>query len=395
MGALRRWAVGSAYDLAAFRVVVCFVTLLSADVWTARDWAAAAARAPTGWAWASALVPPTPRTADVATVVLLVSAALTLVGWKTRVVAPVAALSAAWLLGVPQHAGQVLHTHHLVWFLVMLAASPCADAWSLDARGREVPAPALAYGVPLRVVWLSIGLVFFFPGVWKLLSQPDLSSLAAWKTFQLGTDPWLLVPTAWWPMLTLVGALSEVAIGPLLLFRRTRAVGVGLALAFHLFVYATLRISFSSLWFCYLAFVPWSDWVRRGSSATASTASSRPALVVGALLLSAQVVTGILGVDDAWPVACYPRFHRPAPREVEWLELREGGRVVFSLAQLRGAGGQRWWGIVAATLENPSPAALRRFHRQARNNDAPFTATRVRRDLSTGDETRGSLSTGW
>ena len=47
-----------------------------------------------------------------------------------------------------------------------MAASPCGDAWSIEARRVQVPAPKSHYGLPLAVAWLLFGQVYFWPGVY-------------------------------------------------------------------------------------------------------------------------------------------------------------------------------------------------------------------------------------
>src|SRR5262249_50715778 len=79
-----------------------------------------------------------------------------------------AAVTSLYALGIPQLYGKVDHYHHLVWLALLLAASPCADALSLDARGRLTPPRSVRYGFPLRVAWLLIGACYLFPGLAKL-----------------------------------------------------------------------------------------------------------------------------------------------------------------------------------------------------------------------------------
>jgi len=69
--------------------------------------------------------------------------------------------------------GAVFHDHHLLWLAVILAASPCGDALSLDAwfarrANRVLPTKGRAHGAAVRAAWLVIALVFLFPGIHKL-----------------------------------------------------------------------------------------------------------------------------------------------------------------------------------------------------------------------------------
>lgn len=393
---LSAWATGHPLDLAVFRITASVVVLASADVWDARLWAGAVLKAPPGWQLVSSVLPVTPLAASIVLVVVVVSASFTLVGAFSRVSSAVTALGLVWLLGVPQQSGLVLHTHHLWWLMALVATGPSGDALSLDAwwakrRGRALPGPSVAHGLPVRVAWLSIGLVFFFPGVWKLVSGAawleGLPTLVAWKRFQLGL-PRLEVEPAFLRAGGVATIVFELGVTALLVFRRTRLLGVALALAFHLGVQWVLGIRFSSLWSCYLVFLPWSRWL--GLSEVPLGSSKAPALSLGfgVALLSAQVVTGVLGIEGAWPVACYPTFRHPAPTTVAWVELETSDGLVLSPDRMRSGPNQRWWGLSEQAAWDPSSQRLAGLFTQVMGrpprDGERVVWTRVTVDLATG-----------
>ncbi len=373
MTRLEGWSTGHPVDLAAFRIAVCSVVLCSVDVWTASNWA------------------PNESAARVATAVLLTSTLATLVGLMTRVSSVIAALTAVWLLGLPQQSGQVMHTHHLVWFLAIIAAAPSGDALSIDRwraarRGSVAPGPSLAHGVPLRIAWASVGFIFFFPGVWKALSGnawlDGLPALIAWKWFQLGDLPRVTLPAGalWWGGLaTIAFELSFIA---LIISSRTRVAGAALAFLFHQGIWLTMGIVFSSLWACYVMFLPWARWFRvELPGAVTPKRMVIPSLVLGAALLGAQVVLGALGREDTWPVATYPTFRYPAPAIISWLEVEEvdlaSTRLTFGKARLTGGKNQRLWGLMTTCLRSPTLELLQVFYGQWRGA-IPAGVTEVR-----------------
>ncbi|MBL8940684.1 MAG: HTTM domain-containing protein [Archangium sp.] len=365
----RFWATGHPLDLAVFRITISVVVLMSADVWDAPTWASAAVRAPVGWGFVSTLLPATHDAALIALGLVVVFTSLTLLGVFTRVSSVVSALSLVWLLGVPQQSGVVLHTHHLVWFMALVASGPSGDALSVDAWRRQTSvAPSVAHGLPVRAAWLSIGVLFFFPGVWKLVSGSawleQLPALVAWKRFQLGLPPLDVSQT-----LLRVGGVAtigfELGFIGLVVFSRTRLLGVVAAFAFHFAVQQLLGIRFSSLWSCYLVFLPWSRWLGSPISVVEGRRSVVAPLVVAGALLSAQVLTGVLLNETSWPVACYPTFRNPAPQVVRWLELKTDEGVVLSLERMRSGPHQRWWGLSERTAWAPTPEALNRLFTQA------------------------------
>ncbi len=392
---LRRWATGPPIELAIFRITVSVVVLASRDVWDAAKWSAPSAALPLGWGWTS-VFPRTEPSGLVALGLTVTFTALTLIGVKTRVVSVAAALSLAWLLGLPQRAELVIHTHHLVWFLAFVACGPSGDALSVDAwRNRRSPAPSLAHGLPVRAAWLGIGLVFFFPGVWKLVNVTTwldgLSALVEWKRFQLGL-PRLELSSGW---LTLGGVATigfELAVGPALLFRRTRLLAVLAALAFHLGVWLVLGIRFSSLWTCYLVLLPWSRWLSLPENVEPVERQVPASVIVLLFILGGQLVAGVAKLENGWPFACYPTFSTPAPREARWLELEVDGRAVLTAESMRGGPNQRWWGLSERAAWDPSPARLDQLLSEL-GLHAPVKWTLVRVDLANGAERREALPT--
>jgi hypothetical protein len=144
-----------------------------------------------------------------------------------------------------------------LWVAALLAASPCADVWSLDARFEPRPLAARAqYVAPLAVLRALVACIYFFPGLHKLLSfvagaEPGawMRSHVAWKWLQHGAAPALFarLPSAWFGPLAL-GALGfELGMPVLVAFRRTRLLALAAAIAFHVGTALLLFIRFDSL----------------------------------------------------------------------------------------------------------------------------------------------------
>src|SRR6202022_4806069 len=92
-------------------------------------------------------------------VALVIACLACIVGLFTRTSIIVSLLLSLYVLGLPQLFGKMNHYHHLIWFMAILAVSPCADVLSVDAifkswkradqGSTEPPAPARAYSLPL------------------------------------------------------------------------------------------------------------------------------------------------------------------------------------------------------------------------------------------------------
>ncbi len=340
----------AAVNLAVFRIVVASLFLTTGEVRGAAAWAslpAALAVAPRGWGWALALYPPSPAAARVAWVVVIAGAVLGAAGLFARAAFIALTVAALYLLALPLRSGLPYHYQHLVWFAAICAASPCADALALGGwrRRRAAPAPqrSAAYGVPLRVAWLLVGVIFFFPGLWKVrtlglgwITSDNLRNQMYWKWASTpGFAPPFRIDR--FPALLHAGAAVVVALELSFVFalwtRWSRRGAVAAALVFHSSARWFMGIDFSGLWLTYVMFVDWDGlwrrWLRRGD-ATSPTAPAAlepmarwaPALIAGALLVAGAVDAGARGATQGWPFACYPTFQDRAATRIPALAIR-------------------------------------------------------------------------
>lgn len=417
---MRRWLVDRAsffedraLNLAVFRVVVGALLLWLPDFHYADRYAALPAQVltpPVGLSWLSF----SPETVTPLYWVAIVAVGLGTVGLFTRLAWGVAAVTLLYVLAVPQFVGSVFHYHHLYWFAALLAASPSGDALSVDAwlaarRGETLDrGPCVAYGLPIRAAWALVGVVFFFPGLHKLLTSGGdwifsdnlRNHMYAKWTQMAGFEPLFRVDRH--PWLVRLGALSVVAMelcfGVLVMSRRGRWLAVGAALVFHQLTAYFMGIHFEALWITYVVFVDWAALARRAGlskrpapartvevnlrSGAAEAADeieaspgeavdvparravrpgsargfSGPAIVVATVLLGGNVVFGVGGVSDGWPFACYPKFDRALATtrlpalEVEVVSADGVGEVVPVRAMSAGGATQRWWALTWSLL---------------------------------------------
>ena len=238
-------------------------------------------------------------------------------------------------------------------------------------------------------------MIFFFPGLWKLLESgtawiwsDNLQNQMYAKWFQM---PWLVPPFRidHYPTLLRLGALAvivlELGFFFMVLHRRTRALAVIGALVFHQLTAYFMGLRFPALWLTYVAFVPWTDfyrWLRvrvgRPLAAAAepsplpATLRSRlvPLYLVGAILLAGNITYGALGISDGWPFACYPKFHRTVAARLPAMEVelvRADDTTVIVPVEWMSPGGlsQRWWSLSWSLLGS---------HERARAQEARFEA---------------------
>lgn len=269
-------------------------------------------------------------------------------GLATRVTVPAAALMGCYLLGIPGVFSKLVHYHHVVWFMLFLACSPCHHALSLDAwwrarRGRPFPNTRhRCYTPALRLMQIHIAIIYFFPGLWKATlhgipqwcSSDNMRNILYWhwryewhmKTgwtplWRLDHQPWLL------NMGAVAAVLFELGLPFLILWRRSRPLALALAVGFHLFNHFLLKLGFWHLIVCDLCLI---DWRRlqlsmgwgRANPRTQPPASGRSILVVGGALLLLNGYCGMRNVLDSWPWTIYPTLSALRPANNQELEVQ-------------------------------------------------------------------------
>jgi hypothetical protein len=296
------------------------------------------------------LIPVTETSITVAAIALIAMALLAAVGWFTRVTAAATVLLGLFVMLVPQMYAKSDHYHHLFWFAAVLAVSPCADALSVDAwltpskENRRISAEPRYYW-PLAAIWLLMGILYFFPGFWKLVLAGEewlvgdgLRVQMYTKWYQLGgwTPAFRLDQ---YPMLYRAAAgyviAFELGFLGLILHRNTRPFAAMAGSVFHVAAGLTMKVWFVPLLLCYVAFIDW-GWIVDRAKGSADDgghpgSDSRPGklcaeipvslLLVLSFLLGGNVLFGAKKIVHGWPFAAYPDFV-PAPEHASVIRLQ-------------------------------------------------------------------------
>lgn len=342
-------------NLAVFRIVLFAAVLLrvweSDPVGRARDVDAiptALMYPPQVLGWFVPELPLTDTAITVAGWALVGGAVAALVGLFARSAALVCAVAMTYLMAAPNYFGKVDHDHHhLIWFALVLAAAPAADALSLGRlarvaaarrRGEHLPSPgpAVRYGLPLRLTWLTLGSLYLFTGLGKVAVGLDWVASDNLRNFlwlhwqQAGWVPSIRVDR--WDVALTAAAATTVILETGFLFAmflpRARRVFAVFGFGLHLAIRWLLRIThFWTLQVAYVTFVDWHELVgrRRRVAATVEPApapsasgkagkGTRLVAVGGGLVVAAVFLVGAAGLEGGWPVSQYPPFgYLPAP----------------------------------------------------------------------------------
>lgn len=232
---------------------------------------------PIGSEWLISLIPINATVAQATSWLLKFCSFTAMIGLFTRTSAWLTVILGVYVLGIPQFYGKVDHYHHILWFAAILAASRCADVLSLDAvfmswkradRGQvEPPSLSRVYALPLRFVWLLLGIIYFFPGFWKLWHSGFDWAFSDNLKYQLYTkwlelDGWMpLFRLDRYPVLYKLSALGsilfELTFILLIIWPATRYIAAVGGLILHNMIGLIMNIGFLSLQKCYVAFFDW------------------------------------------------------------------------------------------------------------------------------------------
>jgi hypothetical protein len=203
-----------------------------------------------------------------------VALALSAVGLFSRVSMAAASVLGFYLLGLPHNFGHVYHFDALlVIAMVTLAFSRAGDAYSLDAwlAGGTPPAASGEYTWPIRVVWLSMSLVFLGAGLSKLrhggiewILSPNMGRVLTRALYHVSdADP--LTPIGLWiaahPAIAQTGAAlalaTELMFATALVSVRARAVVVPAAAVLLVAIRALMGPTFAGFLIANVFWVPW------------------------------------------------------------------------------------------------------------------------------------------
>lgn len=299
------------------------------------------------------------------------------VGLYSRTSAALVSFFFLWAWARLQWYGKVDHLHHLLWFALLLAVSPCGDILSVDwliARGWRNPvAPGRQYGMPLGFAMMLMGVIYLFPGLWKicrsgldwaLSDSPKLMMYQEWRlygdwlpSFRFDQHPFLYHTG------TLCVLLFELSFLFLLLGKRTRILAGFLGVGFHIMTYMILNIEFETLRNCYVVFVDWGrirQWLRKRYAQPMKIPLSRPApvmatAVAGTFLVAGNVWAGAMRAMDGWPLSCYPPFDglsQPYYRTLRiQLTMKDGSQRVIVADEYRTVYRNRWNNLLQRILQ--------------------------------------------
>ena len=276
----------SPFNIAIFRIVFFAFFLTHLNGWGKNIWFSQLPTEmmvpPIGMKFILSVVPVTPDLVKKLMILFIIFCFLAMVGCFARAASFLAAISGIYVIGITQFYGKVDHDHHMIWFMFILSASRCSDVLSIDSiwktfreanQGRVTKDEnSVVYALPLRFIWLLMGMIYFFPGFWKFFRSHDWAwsdnlkyqLYAQWfknggwlPFFRLDQHPLL------YKMCGLGVIFFELFFIFFIFFPQLRPIAIISGLLFHQMTSLFMKIGFFNLQICYVAFINWAEFFAR------------------------------------------------------------------------------------------------------------------------------------
>ena len=223
------------------------------------------------WSFYDQLLTPTGMT--VLKVAMVVSLLTSTVGFLSFLSTKTSLVLVLFYQGLLRSFGHFNHDEMLgVYYLAVLAFTPCADAFSLDQRlaKSKRDRPAFAYAYPILLMQLLMAWTYFSSALIKLrvaglkyFSEDNLPTLAIFHSLDNLHDThfrlafWLPQVKSYLPLVVGLVLLWELLFPLAVFFRRLRWWILGLGVVFHLATLFFMNIFFPHQLAMYLVFVDW------------------------------------------------------------------------------------------------------------------------------------------
>ena len=211
---------------------------------------------------------------------------LGVIGWRTRVVIPLAAFCAFVLNGILVDYSFFWHQNLVpIYILAVLSFTPCGDGWSVDRlwkvyQGRPVPAADQhfpAYGWSRYACWLVIAIPYVLNGLGKLdggeglfwWNATNMRSMLYYDSLTPREFNWALslylapAPDILFAILGLFALFTETFFGIVLFSRTARRILPVMAIMMHIGIFLLQRILFLDLMLLQFVFFDFSRLRKR------------------------------------------------------------------------------------------------------------------------------------
>jgi len=204
---------------------------------------------------------------------MVVSLLLSTAGFLTHLSTTTSLVLVLFYQGLLRSFGHFNHDEMIaIYFMVVLAFTPCGDAFSIDSRlGRtKQHPPAFAYAYPILLMQLLLAWVYFSSALiklrvagWKYLSPDNLPALAIFHSLDNLHDTafrgafWLPQVREYLPYAVALILIWELLFPLAVFFRLMRWLILGTGVIFHMSTLFLMNIFFPHQLLMYVVLIDW------------------------------------------------------------------------------------------------------------------------------------------
>ena len=239
------------------------------------------------WVFYDRLV--TPEGMTILKLAMVISLMFSMAGFATGLFTKASALLVIFYQGLLRSFGHFNHDEMVgIYFLLILAFTPCGDAFSLDSwRGRRIAGrEGVRYGYPVLLMmlvmawaYLSSGLIKFRVAGLSYFNSESLPALAIYHSLDNLHDThfklafWLPAVRGILPFVLMVVVAWELIFPLAVFWKRVRWWILGFGIVFHVLTLFFMNIFFPHHLLMYLVFVDWDKIFNRGRLAQATASA--------------------------------------------------------------------------------------------------------------------------
>jgi hypothetical protein len=259
----------------------------------------------------------------------VISCLFIVIGYKTRIFLIINAVCVFYLIATPNFFGKLWHEQIVIWIAWIFTFSKCYDVFSIDALINKNKIYKNAnYTFPIRLIWLQLGIIYFWAGFYKLwdagfdwaLSESMINQVQLEWVQNYDKIPSIRIDK--YPYLLHLGGMLVILFEILYLFllfkprfRWIPAIG---GLLMHNIIGYFMYISFFFLLqIFYLFYFNFNTFFNKiNINAIVEGKISKLSFYIGAGIISINFLFGMFNIDS-YPFSAYPKYAAIIPNNIK------------------------------------------------------------------------------
>jgi len=298
-----------------------------------------------GIGWLIEILPISPEIYVWAIKIGMFACAIVVFGFRTRFFLVLNAILCFYIFATPNFFGKLWHEQIIIWITWFFAVSRCYDVFSLDSFIRKTPiVKSPNYTFPVRLIWLQLGIIYFWAGFYKLwdsgfdwaLGQSMVNQVQLEWLQHYDQAPSLRIDQ--WPILLHIGGMAailfELSYILIVLRPQLRWIAAIAGLAMHNIIGYFMYISFSMmLQAFYVFYINFNPLFQRKAKAWVPpivNTYSRFAFSLGLTIVGINFCFGMFSIDS-YPFSSYPKYSALIPDSIsviQWDVYTNDGKVL-------------------------------------------------------------------